>query len=195
MARRWIQEERDFVEEKWGLWTVSRIAKALNRTDYAIIRFAEKNKLGSMYKDMYLTTEQIGKMFRVDSTTVNRYWIQKYGLKAVKMALKERRYWRVKPEDLYEWCKNNQDKWKASHLEKYALGYEEEWLEEKRKKDSDILIKKQGSQWTTKELIKLQELIDEGKSSREISEILNRSFYSVRRQRQRRLHNKEKMVG
>lgn len=195
MARRWTEEEKSLVCEKWGIWTIRRISNFINRTDYAVIRFAEKNKLGSAYKSYYLTTEEVAKMFKIDPTTVNRYWINKYGLKARIQPMKERSYYRIDFDDLYDWCKENQDKWKACNLEEYGLGIEEDWLKEKRKKDNNIITKKRGSQWTTKELIKLDELIAEGKSSREIAEIIGRSFYSVKRQRQRQLHKKEEIVA
>lgn len=189
MARRWTKEEKDFVEEKWGLWSVSRIAKTIDRTDYAVIRYAEKNKLGSMYKGMYLTTEQVGEMFNVDSTTVNRYWIKKYGLKSVRMALKERKFWRIKLDDLLFWCEKNQDKWKATHLEEYALGEEPKWLQLKRIKDKDIAVAKRGTFWSMKEIDILKKRIEEGKTSREIAEELKRSKASVDRQRMRIKNN------
>ena len=43
VCRRWTQEERDFVEDKWGLISVHSIAKQLNRSYNAIQRYAEKN--------------------------------------------------------------------------------------------------------------------------------------------------------
>ena len=194
MARRWTDEEKNLVYEKWGIWSLKRIANAINRTENGVLRFAEKNKLGSAYKSYFLTTEEVANMFGVDSSTVNRYWINLYGLKARFYPMKKRRFYRIDFDDLYDWCKDNQDKWKACNLEEYALGSEEEWLKEKRKKDNNIITQKSGSQWTTKELIRLDELIAEGKSSREIAEIIGRTFYSVKRQRQRQLHRKEEMI-
>lgn len=190
MAKRWTEEEKGLVELKWGVWTISRIAKTINRTEKAVIRYGEKNKLGSMYKEMYLTTEQVGKMFNVDSSTVNRYWIKKYSLKASKIALKERKFYRIKQEDLISWCRHNQDKWKATYLEEHSLGEEAEWLRIKRERDKDLTVVKSKTYWSMKEIEILKLGIQEGKTSREIGIELNRSKASVDRQRMRLKSNK-----
>lgn len=187
MGARWTQEERDLVEDKWGIWSVAVIAKTLNRSERAVVRFAEKNKLGSMYWSTYLSSEQIGSMFKVDPSTVVRYWIAQYGLKAIKKPLKKRRIYRVTLDDLFDWCYHNQDKWKATHLPDLIFGVEPDWLIAKRKQDKDILVAKRGTLWSVGELKSLKEMIDMGMTSREIAGELGRSLNSVRRQRQRLL--------
>lgn len=185
MAKRWTEEEKDFINEYWGVRTTDYIAKKLNRTKYAIIRYAEKNKLGSAYKECYLSTEDISKMFNIDSSTVSKIWIKSYGLKGRKRKLRERKIWCIKADDLYSWCKENQDKWKATYLEEYALGFEDDWLKQKRQRDKDKTVIKSGTSWTMKEIEILKRRVKEGKTSREIGLELNRSKASVDRQRLR----------
>jgi hypothetical protein len=43
--------------------------------------------------------------------------------------------WCIVFEDFIEFLKNNQKEWDGSRVEYYALGYEFDWLIEKRKKD------------------------------------------------------------
>lgn len=185
VCRRWTDEEKDLVMDKWGIWSISRLAKAVNRTEYAVVRFGEKNGLGSMYREGYLTTEQIADMFKVDQSTVSRYWIKQYGLKAKKSALKERMLYRVSQDDLLLWCENNQDKWRASYLEEYALGFEPEWLKAKRITDSDTITKNKGRLWTTKEIDTLIQLFNDGIAIKDIAEKLGRTYLSTKRQKER----------
>ena len=185
MARRWTEEEKFLVEEKWGVYSIKLLAQKVNRTETAVIRFAEKNGLGSMYKEGNLTTEQIGDMFGIDSSTVNRYWIGKYGLKATKRALKNRKYWRVKLKDLIIWCRDNQDKWKSNNLELYALSEEPDWLKEKRNRDNNKIVEKKGTFWSMMEIAELKKLVEEGYTSRDIAEKMNRTKLSVDRQKAR----------
>ena len=185
MARKWTEEEKFYLEEKWGTLSVKVLAKRFNRTETAVIRFAEKNGFGSMYREGTLTTKQISKMFNVNIGTVRTYWIGKHGLKATKKALKNRRCWRVRMEDLIDWCEHNQDKWKSNHLELYALSIEPEWLKEKRKRDNNEFTEKKGTSWSISEITKLRNLVEEGYTSKEIAKIMNRSKCSIDGQKTR----------
>lgn len=99
VCRRWTQEERDYVEDKWGLLSVHSIAKQLNRSYNAIQRYAEKNKLGgSCFNDLFYTTVQVGEMLNVDQTTVIE-WITSKKLKATTRKLRGRKVYLVEPKD------------------------------------------------------------------------------------------------
>lgn len=187
-CRRWTDEERSLVEDKWGIWSTTRLAKNLNRTENAIVRFAEKNNLGGAYRGMYLSTQQVADLFSIDPTTVARYWIKKYGLKANTQPLRQRRLIRILQDDLLVWCKQNQDRWKATNLPILALGEEPDWLIEKRERDS-LNKSKQGSTWTYKELETLKELINQGTSSSDIARTLGRTYASIRSKRQKLLND------
>lgn len=191
VCRRWTEEERNYVIENWGDVTVSYMAKKINRSEGAIVRFGEKNKLGSMYKKSYISTIEAAEIISVDQTTIIR-WINECGLKAKFKALKTRRKYQIDIDEFRKFLKSNQNLWKSNDLEEYALGKEEDWLKEKRKKDNDIIIKKQGSLWTTKEVHIMNKLIEEGKTLKEIAVVLNRTYKSVRAQRQRELDKSKK---
>lgn len=191
VCRRWTEEERNYVIENWGEKSLDYIAKKLNRTVKAIISFSEKNKLGSPYKRNYISTIEAANIIGVDQTTII-HWINAYNLKASFKALKSRKKYLIDIDDFRKFLKENQNLWKSNNLEEYALGKEESWLKEKRKRDSNIITEKLGSEWTIKEIHKMNKLIEEGKSLREIAEILNRTYKSVRAQRQRELNKRKK---
>lgn len=193
-CRRWTQEEKDYVADVWGIKTVKQIARKINRTEGAVVSFAEKNKLGSMYRAEWLTTNQAAKIIGVNQKTIIS-WIKEYGLKAESKALLERMMYRIDIMEFYKFLKNNQNRWKATNLPYLALGYEELWLEEKRKLDtSNDLIKKSRSMWTIKEELTLIKMLNEGYSYKEIAMSLNRTIPAVKRYTYR-LEKKKKIIS
>lgn len=102
VCRRWTQEEKDYVEDKWGLISTHKIAKHVNRSYLAVKRYAEKNNLGgSCFNEFFYTTVQVGEMLGVDHTLVND-WIVSKKLKAVSRKIKGRKVYLVDPEDFEE---------------------------------------------------------------------------------------------
>lgn len=190
MYRRWTQEEIELLEDKWGIWSVKRLAKHFNRTENAVILKSERLGLGGAYQQ-YLNTTQIGEMFGVHRRTVLNYWIQRYGLRASSARLRKQKIYRILIEDLVDWCYNNQDKWSSVNLEPHALGEEFDWLVEKRKADKQCTVNT--GFWTMSEYSLLIKLSNEGVPLKEIASRLNRTYFSVRRKRQHYLDSlKEK---
>lgn len=106
VCRRWTQEERDYVEDKWGLISVHKIAKHLNRSYGAIQRYAEKNKLGgSCFNEFFYTTVQVGEMLGVDHTVVHD-WVLSNKLKSKPRKIKGRKVYLIDPKDFEEFKKN-----------------------------------------------------------------------------------------
>lgn len=100
VCRRWTQEEKDYVEDKWGTISTHIIAKHINRSYNAVRRYAEKNKLGgSCFNEQFYTTVQVGKIMNVNQTTVLD-WIKSNKLKAVRRKLQGRKIYLVDPDDL-----------------------------------------------------------------------------------------------
>ena len=47
MSKWWTDKETEYLRESWGTVDISRIAKKLNRTEVAILKKAERLKLGA----------------------------------------------------------------------------------------------------------------------------------------------------
>lgn len=106
ICRRWTQEERDYVEDKWGLISIHKIAKHLNRSYLAIQKYAERNNLGgSCFNEIYYTTVQVGEMLGVDHTLVND-WILSNKLKAKPRKVKGRKVYLIDPTDFEKFKEN-----------------------------------------------------------------------------------------
>lgn len=156
-CRRWTQEERDYIDDKWGLVSIRLIATHLNRSYKAVQRYAEKNNLGgSCFNDFLYTVGDVAKKLNVDNTTVLAY-IEKGQLKAKprKFEKNNRFIYVIEPEDFEEFKKTY------------------------KKKNYNV--------WTILQENKLKALAQEGKSDREIAEILGKTKSSVSNKRRRLL--------
>ena len=191
MRIHWTKEMEELLEDKWGIWSVKRLAKEFNCTETAVIVKSERLKLGGAYSS-YLTTAQVGAMFGVHRRTVLHYWVNKYGLKAKSNCLRKQKIYRITLDDLVAWCYNNQDKWSTKSLELYALGEEFDWLVEKRQKDNECTINT--GDWSMLEYKQLIEWSDNGVPLKTIAERLNRTYYAIRRKRQQYLDSKKEAV-
>ena len=188
--KRWTDLERDYVMDAWGEKSIKGIAIALGRTQSAIIRFAEKNNLGgSTINNMYLSTLEASEIISVDQKTIIT-WIHTNQLKANDKVVRKRKVFRIDLLDFIDFLRDNPNKWKAneSHFDFFSED-DHYWLREKIK--SDNKTPRLRELWTTKEEARLLQLIEEGKTSKEISEIMGRSLHGIKRKRQRLLKNKE----
>ena len=77
----------------------------------------------------------------------------------------------------WRWAEKNKEKLNFSNLEKFILGKEPKWVDEKRLYDSKIIVRKP---WTLKEEMELRQLAKKH-TKKEIAVILNRTLYSIRR--------------
>lgn len=175
----WTEEEKNYVFDMWGLHSPNNIAKHLKRRPSAIRRFAEKHKLNSKSTG-YLIPSEIGRILNKEAETI-RYWITNSGLKAIKKRYLRRNSYFIDPQDLKDFLVANPEKWKATQMKDNPLGINEEWLEEKRKQEQEVPNDKK--LWSITDEKLLLQYISEGKSSREISTLLGRTYNSVRRKR------------
>lgn len=182
--RYWTQEEKDFVYDNWGEMTIKYIARKLNRSTTSIVRFAEREHLGgAVFNDLFLSTVEASEIIGVDPKTIIT-WIDTKQLKARKKAIKKRRIYQIDPTDFKDFLRDNQDKWKATNLQEGFFDDNQcEWLINKKERDNNPIAIKSKSLWTIKEQLKLQSLVQQGLTNREIAKILNRTQLSVQRKR------------
>ena len=175
----WTEEDKNYVFDMWGQISPHTIAKHLQRKPSAIMRFAEKNKLNS--KDTgYLIPSQVGRMLNKEAETI-RYWILHSGLKATKKNYLRRNSYLLEPQDIRDFLVANPEKWKATKMEGNPFGINETWLANKRLEESKTPKAKELWSYADEQL--LLKYIDEGKTNREICELMGRTFLSIRRKR------------
>jgi len=177
-TKNWTKEEIEYLNENWGMVTLSYLSKRLKRTMIGVVLKAKRMGFGpSSRADEYITAGQVAVLLSVDGHTVER-WIKKYNLKTTrKVLLFKTRFYLVKLPDLCKWLKNNQDKFDSRRIELYSLGHEPPWLKMKRIKDKE-LAKNRFKIWTK---LEVQRLIINYKNMRyrKIAQLLDRSYASV----------------
>lgn len=107
VCRHWTQQERDYIDDKWGLISSRKIAKQLNRTVGAVRRYAEKNQLGgSCFNAYYYTTGDVADELNIDITSVSRL-VREKKLKATSRCLGNgHKVYLIEPEVYKEFIKS-----------------------------------------------------------------------------------------
>ena len=140
MKRTWTDEEIEYLKEAWGNIRIEIIRRKLNKRTITAIRLkAKRLGLGGAkangYK--YITAGQVAKILGEDRKTIWK-WIQKGKIKAKLQTISgEQKWWCIDFEYFIKWLQENQQMYDATKIEQYALGYEYDWLIEKRKRDRE----------------------------------------------------------
>lgn len=176
-GRTWKKEDEEYLINNWGRFTVEKLCKHLKRTKRSIRLKANRLQLGRMYSTgEWFTTQDISNVLGVPITTVHR-WISLYGLKSIVKPLGERQVHRIEECDLLNWLKHNQDKWNSRSVEFLSLGFEEEWMREKRRKDSNNNHRRK---YTDAEDKRIRNLYMMDKNSVEIAKEVGRTPKAIR---------------
>lgn len=174
--------EREYIIENWGIKSVTCIARNLQRSNYALIRFAENHNLGGAYSSSdLLTLQEVADILNVNVRTISRVWISKFDFPAMKKKFNARWVYRVDINKLLEWCKCNQDRFSTVDMELYALGQEPDWLTEKRRKDYNSIPVRQ--EWDAESENELLRYIVQGLSNKDIAVKMNRTNKSISRKK------------
>ena len=179
-GRTWTKLEKKYLEEHWGKCTLSYISTRLKRTKIAVKLKAKRMSLGAITRaDEYMTANQVSFLLNIDRHAIAR-WINNHGLKAQKkVMLFKKKLWMIKHCDLCEWLENNQDRFDSRKIELFALGYEPEWLKEKRKRDRQ-LPKNRFKKWTNLEVQKIL-IYTKDMTYQKIALLMGRSHDSIER--------------
>lgn len=125
MARRfWTEEEINYLEKKWGVSSISLIAKRLKRTPDSVSSKAHKLGLQSVSNSVHgipmaMLPEIVGRPYG----TVRKTWANA-GLK-VKKCGKEIAY--VQEKDLYKFMQEHPNLWDARECDYYYF-YTQKWF-------------------------------------------------------------------
>lgn len=176
--RRWTKEEMEYLEKYWGSYTVSFIAKKLNRTEYAVLRKSKAMKLGGCYTATdHLSMNNVSKIMGVSYKAVRDTWVKK-GLYFRKKALRNLLVSYIKQDCLLKWLKENTDVWDSRNVVDTHFFSGCDWFEEKCKEDSKKPVKR-NRPWTALDDNTLISLIRKGHTYPEIAEAIQRSESSV----------------
>lgn len=190
--KHWSEEEIIFLEEKWGVMSIDNIGKRLGRTNNSILLKAYKIGLREQViaNGEYLTPKDIASILAVGTKTVYN-WMGKGYLKHRKLKINSIKKYQISINNFKLFLKLNEEKWDSRHAnikfikacfttvrekgESQAI----DWLISKIELDKLKKSQKCRKQWTVKEVINLESMINIGKTYKEIAVSLQRSFYSI----------------
>lgn len=178
----WTTDEDNLLQEMWGNSSPQTIAGKLGRTTIAVVQRSKVKKLGSFTGvGVYINRNQAAQMVGVDYKVLVRNWEPNHNLRFVKKKIRtnKKSQYLISLDSFIKWLEKHQDLWDSRKMEPYALGYEPEWLVEKRKRDNELINKPRGTKFTPREDSLIVMYLKMNKTQREIAEILNRSKSSV----------------
>ena len=194
-TRPWTQEEIEYLEDKYGAISLTTIAKNLNRSISSVNTKKTKLKLGSVYNATeYLTIPQLAEIVGVDRTTVAD-WIKNKYLNATKRVLHTKgKYWRIKTSDFWKFVKEYPKFIDFSKFEENSLGKEPAWVKNVRK-NANPRPRNSAKPWTKTQEALLKKYWNEGKTNKEIGDLLGRTPYAVRFHAIKKLGLKPKQIS
>ena len=183
-GKRWKEAEEEYLHENWGKQSLQELNKNLRKLfGRKIEDDSLKDKLFKLgicsFKSTgdWLTPGQMAAMIGYERSTI-KAWVKKGQIKVKRKKYYKRTELLVQRSDFIKWLENNQDKWDSKSTELYALGEEPAWLKEKREKDKTRKYKPK--QWTIEEEERGLMLFNKGMTYKEISKVLNKTYYSTK---------------
>lgn len=183
MAKRWKQDEVEYLMSKWGQISIIAIATKLCRTESAIINKARRLKLGPHLENGdCISLNQLYMAMRGTwgGTYTKQQWIEK-GLPVRTHKVKNCSFVVVNLDDFWKWAKKNRTILDFSKLEENILGKEPDWVKEQRKIDQLNSYFKR-TPWTTEEDNLLKDLLKQYRYTyKELSIRLRRSEGAIKK--------------
>lgn len=184
-GRKWTQEELNYLEDNWGIKSITHMANTLNRTVGSIrikaIRLGLGGYLEAREEITFLTLIETIYGHRSYSWFLKRF--QKLGLKVSKRRVLNGRFHVINIKDFWKWAESHKHELNFAKFEKNSLGKEPSWVDEKRKADQNSPAKiKHRTQWSSAEINKLIFMVNAQKYTySDISKEINRSQAAIKR--------------
>ena len=184
-GRSWSTEEVDYLEDKWGVTSITGIAKHLGRTINSVKCKAYKSGLQRFIdQGEYVTFNQFTKAIGYGgSYSYLEKRLRKLDFPIKLKASVKMRYKVVYIEDFWKWAEQHKQDISFAKFKKGMLGEEPAWVEEKRKADSKNPSKlAHNRKWTREEDNLLIERLKTYKYTyADLSEEFNRTEAAIKR--------------
>lgn len=185
-ARNWTEEEKEYLAEHWGQFSVPSLCKRLNRSQNGIIVMARRLNLGAYYDSGdYITMHQLLSALGYGSSGDSYKqisWIKNRGFPVHKKRNNKSTVKVVYLEEFWEWAEKNKTFLDFSKFEEDALGLEAQWVKEKRKRDLRNTHSYTKTPWTPEDDSYLKDLLKAHRFTySEISKRLKRTDGAIQR--------------
>lgn len=174
------------MEDKWGIVSIGRIAKKLNRSENAVIVRSQRIGLGAFLEaGDYVTWNQLQIALGLGMSSSGykmTSWVRNRNFPLHTKRVKNNSFKVVYLEEFWEWAEQNQTFLDLSNMEPYALGAEPDWVAEKRRTDKEQRSKYKTTPWTKAEDVHLIRLVKMHKYGyRELSCMVRRTEGAIQR--------------
>lgn len=164
MNRMWTKQELDFLQDKWGVLSIPKIAEKLNRSVYAVKLKACRMHLGAFIDNsnyVSLRSVIIG-AFKSDYMDTFKIWEQR-GIPVHYKRINAKSIRTINLDEFWDWAKNNVEIIRFERLDRNALGKEPEWVDEVRKSKYKSIVC--NGEWTNNDDTVLQRMALSGRYS------------------------------
>ncbi|MCC8015367.1 MAG: SANT/Myb domain-containing protein [Eubacterium sp.] len=181
--RRWSEEEKDYLKDKWGKSSIPNIAKNLGRSVFAVREQARKMGLGAhLDGGANITYNQFRKTAGFTSYNYAKNRLIANGFPVHKQKCNNCSFLMVNIEEFWRWAEKHKEMIDFSRIEKNAFGKEPEWVDVARKASFYDLTKNIKSKWSKGDDFKLETMLKKGcYTYKELSRELNRSEAAIKR--------------
>ncbi len=183
--RNWTQEEREFLEEKWGVISIDGISRKLKRTPSSVIEKAQRLGLGAFLEGgEYITYNQLRiSLGRFGGGGYDlKSWFESRGFPIRYKKVRTYKFKIVYIDEFWDWAEKNRDFVDFSKMEENILGIEPDWVKLQRKLDQKKKIAFRTDPWTKLEDEELKRLLKMRKYTyMEISKILRRTCGAIQK--------------
>lgn len=158
----WTSEEKQYLQDNWGVVSIKLMATHLNRSVNAVIVMKEKLGLGAFLNNgEYIVYHQLLQALGIAGgmSYKNISWINNKGFPVKFKAVNQCKFKVVYFNDFWKWAEANQTMIDWSKVEKNILGKEPVWVEKQRKADYLKNLKVKTTPWTKAEDEKLKYLL------------------------------------
>lgn len=181
MNRMWTKQELDFLQDRWGVLSVPKIAEKLNRSVYAVKLKACRMHLGAFLDNSnYVSLRSvIVDAFKCDYKQTLKTW-EKRGIPIHKKRINAKSIRMIDLDEFWDWAKNNIEIIRFERLDRNALGEEPEWVDNIRKSKYKSIVR--NGEWTNNDDTVLQRMALSGKYSiNEMAKRFSRSEAAIYR--------------
>ncbi len=180
MRRNWTKEEIEYVESSWGVYSIPKIAKNLNRTLHSIkVKAVRIGLKRALHQGDYITFNQLMVEFKINGGYARNIWI-KAGCPVKEKRIIKKKYKIIYLNQFWTWAEKNKNIINFAKLEENILGEEPGWVKEKRK--IDMVERNKNTPWETIEDERLKYLLREYKHTyADLAVLLNRSEGAIKR--------------
>lgn len=182
-ARKWTDEEVNYLEDSWGAKSIPAIARKLNRSVEGVKLKAQRIGLTRhIHNGEYITYNQLLMAIGMGETYV-RTKFENNGIPIKFKASIKKKYKIIYIDDFWKWAESHKNLLNFKKFEKGALGYPEpSWVETKRQSDKQKAAQKKTTPWTIEEDAKLEWLINQFKYGYfDIARIMQRTEGAIKR--------------